>query len=130
MEINVEHILDCLDQYGKGELTEEQLVKALTYDEKMFLIMHQGLLGENSDSEDDFDVQDWLEEEESFFMVVEVNENLCRQAESVLEEIGVEMPDAIEGFLNQLVEKKQFPVVINGSHNYIKMPNEILSGVF
>ncbi|MCZ2014851.1 damage-inducible protein J, partial [Enterococcus faecium] len=25
MEINVEHILDCLDQYGKGELTEEQL---------------------------------------------------------------------------------------------------------
>ncbi|MCE5853234.1 damage-inducible protein J, partial [Enterococcus faecium] len=23
MEINVEHILDCLDQYGKGELTEE-----------------------------------------------------------------------------------------------------------
>lgn len=47
-------------------------------------------------------------------MVVEVNENLCRQAESVLEEIGVEMPDAIEGFLNQLVEKKQFPVVING----------------
>ena len=46
MEINVEHILDCLDQYGKGELTEEQLVKALTYDEKMFLIMHQGLLGE------------------------------------------------------------------------------------
>ena len=54
----------------------------------MFLIMHQGLLGENSDSEDDFDVQDWLEEEESFFMVVEVNENLCRQAESVLEEIG------------------------------------------
>ena len=130
MEINVEHILDCLDQYGKGELTEEQLVKALTYDEKMFLIMHQGLLGENSDSEDDFDVQDWLEEEESFFMVVEVNENLCRQAESVLEEIGVEMPDAIEGFLNQLVEKKQFPVVINGYHNYMKMPNEILSGVF
>ena len=46
-------------------------------------------------------------------MVVEVNENLCRRAESVLEEIGVEMPDAIEGFLNQLVEKKQF-VVING----------------
>ncbi|HAQ0756379.1 damage-inducible protein J, partial [Enterococcus faecium] len=25
MEINVEHILDCLDQFGKGELTEEQL---------------------------------------------------------------------------------------------------------
>lgn len=45
MQINVEHILDCLDQYGKGELTEEQLTKALTYDEKMFLIMHQGLLG-------------------------------------------------------------------------------------
>ena len=35
MEINVEHILDCLDQYGKGELTEEQLTKALTYDEKI-----------------------------------------------------------------------------------------------
>ena len=56
MEINVEHILDCLDQYGKSELTEKQLTKALTYDEKMFLIMHQGLLGENSDSEEDFDV--------------------------------------------------------------------------
>jgi antitoxin component of RelBE/YafQ-DinJ toxin-antitoxin module len=26
-----------------------------------------------------------------------------------LEEIGVEMPDAIEGFLNQLVETKQLP---------------------
>ena len=35
MEINVEHILDCLDQYGKGELTEEQLVKALTSDENV-----------------------------------------------------------------------------------------------
>ena len=109
MEINVEHILDCLDQYGKGELTEEQLVKALTSDEKMFLIIHQGLLGEYSDSEEDSDVLDWLGEEESFFIVVEVNENLCRQAESILEEIGVEMPDAIEGFLNQLVETKQLP---------------------
>lgn len=109
MEINVEHILDCLDQYGKGELTEEQLVKALTSDEKMFLIIHQGLLGENSDSEEDSDVLDWLGEEESFFIVVEVNENLCRQAESILKEIGVEMPDAIEGFLNQLVETKQLP---------------------
>ncbi|HDL3267583.1 TPA: damage-inducible protein J [Enterococcus faecium] len=109
MEINVEHILDCLDQYGKGELTEEQLVKALTSDEKMFLIIHQGLLGENSDSEEDSDVLDWLGEEEFFFIVVEVNENLCRQAESILEEIGVEMPDAIEGFLNQLVETKQLP---------------------
>lgn len=96
-------------QYGKGELTEEQLVKALTSDEKMFLIIHQGLLGENSDSEEDSDVLDWLGEEESFFIVVEVNENLCRQAESILEEIGVEMPDAIEGFLNQLVETKQLP---------------------
>ncbi|WP_230080170.1 damage-inducible protein J [Enterococcus faecium] len=102
-------MLDCLDQYGKGELTEEQLVKALTSDEKMFLIIHQGLLGENSDSEEDSDVLDWLGEEESFFIVVEVNENLCRQAESILEEIGVEMPDAIEGFLNQLVETKQLP---------------------
>lgn len=113
MEINVEHILDCLDQYGKGELTEEQLVKALTSDEKMFLIIHQGLLGENSDSEEDSDVLDWLGEEESFFIVVEVNENLCRQAESILEEIGVEMPDAIEGFLNQLVETKQLPIAVN-----------------
>lgn len=113
MEINVEHILDCLDQYGKGELTEEQLVKALTYDEKMFLIMHQGLLGENSDSEEDFDVLDWLGEEESFFMVVEVNESLCRQAESVLEENGVEMPNVIESFLKQLVETKQLTVVVN-----------------
>ena len=109
MEINVKQILDCLDQYGKGELTEEQLTNALTYDEKMFLIMHQGLLEVGNDAKEDFDIPDWLGEEESFFMVVEVNESLCRQAESVLEEIGVEMPDAIEGFLNQLVETKQLP---------------------
>ncbi|HFK5995976.1 TPA: damage-inducible protein J [Enterococcus faecium] len=113
MEINVEHILDCLDQYGKGELTEEQLVKALTSDEKMFLIIHQGLLGENSDSEEDSDVLNWLGEEESFFMVIEVNESLCREAETVLEEIGVEMPDAIEVFLKQLVETKQLPIAVN-----------------
>lgn len=112
MEINVEHILDCLDQFGKGELTEDQLTNALTYDEKMFLIMHQGLLDVGNDAEE-FDVLNWLGEEESFFMVVEVNENLCRQAESVLEEIGVEMPDAIESFLKQLVETKQLPVTVN-----------------
>ncbi|MDT6440973.1 damage-inducible protein J [Enterococcus faecium] len=111
MEIDVEHILECLDQYGKGELTEKQLTKALTYDEKMFLIMHQDLLEVDTNSEEDFDVLDWLGEEDSFFMVVEVNENLCWQAESVLEEIGVEMPDAIEGFLKKLVETKQLPVV-------------------
>ncbi|MDT2468583.1 damage-inducible protein J [Enterococcus pseudoavium] len=111
MEINVEHILDCLDQYGKGELTEKQLTKALTYDEKLFLIMHQGLLGIDTDSEEDFDVLDWLGEEESFFMIVEVNESLCWEAESVLEDLGVEMPDAIENFLKQLVETKQLPVV-------------------
>ena len=46
-------------------------------------------------------------------MVVEVNENLCRQAESVLEEIGVEMQDAIESFLKQLVETNQLPVAVN-----------------
>ncbi|WP_049058492.1 damage-inducible protein J, partial [Enterococcus faecium] len=84
-----------------------------TYDEKMFLIMHQGLLEVGNDAKEDFDVLDWLGEEESFFMVVEVNESLCRQAESVLEEIDVEMPDAIERFLKQLVETKQLPVVVN-----------------
>ncbi|MFB8625188.1 damage-inducible protein J [Enterococcus casseliflavus] len=113
MEINVEHILDCLDQYGKGELTEKQLTKVLTYDEKLFLIMHQGLLEVGNDAEEDFDVLDWLGEEESFFIVVEVNESLCRQAESIVEEIGVEMPDAIESFLKQLVETKQLPVAVN-----------------
>ncbi|MCU9778240.1 damage-inducible protein J, partial [Enterococcus faecalis] len=44
---------------------------------------------------------------------VEINDNLCRKAESVLEEIGVEMPDVIESFLKQLVETKQLPVVVN-----------------
>lgn len=111
MEINVEHILDCLDQYGKGELTSKQVNEALTVDEKMFLIMHQGILVEDTDSEEDFDVLDWLGEEESFFMIVEVNESLCWKAESVLEDLGVEMPDAIENFLKQLVETKQLPVV-------------------
>ncbi|WP_432228372.1 damage-inducible protein J [Enterococcus faecalis] len=113
MEINVEHILDCLDQYGKGELTEEELTNALTYDEKMFLIMHQGLLEVGNDAKEDFDVLDWLGEEASFFMVVEVNESLCRQAESVLEEIGVKMPDAIESFLKHLVETNQLRVAVN-----------------
>lgn len=60
MEIDVEHILDCLDQYGKGELTEKQFAKALTHDEKMFLIMHQRLLEVDNDSEEDFDVLNWL----------------------------------------------------------------------
>ena len=110
MEINVEHILDCLDRYGKGELTKEQVNEDLTIDEKVFLIMNQDFFETN---EEDFDVLKWLDEEESFFMVVEVNKNLCRQAESVLEEIGVEMPDAIESFLKQLVETKQLPVVVN-----------------
>ncbi|EME8139232.1 type II toxin-antitoxin system RelB/DinJ family antitoxin [Enterococcus faecium] len=110
MEINVEYILDCLDRYGKGELTKEQVNEDLTIDEKVFLIMNQDFFETN---EEDFDVLKWLDEEESFFMVVEVNENLCRQAESVLEEIGVEMPDAIESFLKQLVETKQLPVVVN-----------------
>lgn len=110
MEINVEHILDCLDHYGKGELTKEQVNEDLTIDEKIFLIMNQDFF---ETEEEDFDVLKWLDEEESFFMVVEVNENLCRQAESVLEEIGVEMPDAIESFLKQLVETKQLPVAVN-----------------
>lgn len=110
MEINVEHILDCLDRYGKGELTKEQVNEDLTIDEKVFLIMNQDFFETN---EEDFYVLKWLDEEESFFMVVEVNENLCRQAESVLEEIGVEMPDAIESFLTQLVETKQLPVSVN-----------------
>lgn len=99
MEINVEHILDCLDRYGKGELTKEQVNEELTIDEKVFLIMNQDFLE--------------TDEEESFFMVVEENENLCRQAESVLEEIGAEMPDAIESFLKELVETKQLPIVVN-----------------
>lgn len=110
MEINVEHILDCLDRYGKGELTKEQVNEDLTIDEKIFLIMNQDFF---ETEEEDFDVLKWLDEEESFFMVVEVNENLCRQAESVLEEIGLEMPDAIESFLKQLVETKQLPVAVN-----------------
>lgn len=110
MEINVEHILDCLDRYGKGELTKEQVNEDLTIDEKVFLIMNQDFFETN---EEDFDVLKWLDEEESFFMVVEVNENLCRQAESVLEEIGVEMPDTIESFLTQLVETKQLSVAVN-----------------
>ena len=112
MEINVEHILDCLDQYGKGELTEEQLTKALTYDEKMFLIMHQGLLEVGNDVEEDFDVLNWLGEEESFFMVIEVNESLCREAETVLEEIGVKCRMPLK-FLKQLVETKQLPIAVN-----------------
>ena len=110
MEINVEHILDCLDRYSKGELTKEQVNEDLTIDEKAFLIMNQDFF---ETDEEDFDVLNWLGEEESFFMVVEVNENLCRQAESVLEEIGVEMPDAIEGFLTQVIETKQLPVSVN-----------------
>ncbi|HAQ0365502.1 type II toxin-antitoxin system RelB/DinJ family antitoxin, partial [Enterococcus faecium] len=80
---------------------------------KMFLIMHQGLLEVGNDVEEDFDVLNWLGEEESFFMVIEVNESLCREAETVLEEIGVEMPDAIEVFLKQLVETKQLPIAVN-----------------
>lgn len=108
MEINVEHILDCLDRYGKGELTVEQVNYALTVDEKRFLLMHQDFLEAD---EEEFGVLEWLDEDDSFFMVVEVDETLCREAESVLEELGVEMPNAIEGFLKQVVETKQAPIV-------------------
>lgn len=82
----------------------------MTIDEKVYLIMNQDFF---ETDEEEFDVLEWLGEEESFFMVVEVKESLCRQAESVLEEIGVEMPDAIESFLKQLVETKQLTVVVN-----------------
>lgn len=44
IEINVEHILDCLDRYNKGELTKEQVNEKLTIDEKVFLIMNQDFL--------------------------------------------------------------------------------------
>lgn len=110
MEINVEHILDCLDRYGKGELTKEQVNEDLTIDEKVFLIMNQDFF---ETDEEDFDVLEWLDEEDSFFMVVEIGESLCREAESVLEELGVEMPDAIESFLKHLVETNQLPVAVN-----------------
>lgn len=110
MEIDVEHILDCLDRYGKGELTKEQVNEDLTIDEKVFLVMNQDFF---ENDEEDFDVLKWLNEEDSFFMVVEIDESLCREAESVLEELGVEMPDAIEGFLKQLIETKQLPVAAN-----------------
>ena len=75
--------------------------------------MHQGLLEVGNDAKEDFDVLDWLGEEESFFMVVEVNESLCRQAESVLEEIDVEMPDAIERIFKTISgNETTFPVVV------------------
>lgn len=64
--------------------------------------MHQGLQEVANDSEEELDVLDWLGEEEAFFKIVEVNESLCRQTESVLEEIGVEMPDAIESFFKTI----------------------------
>lgn len=112
MEIDVEHILDCLDRYGKGELTKNNLAEALTVAEKDFLIMHQGFLESDNDSHEDFDVLDWLDEENSFFMIVEVEERLCREAESVLKALDVEMPDAIEGFLKQLIETKRLPIAL------------------
>ncbi|EPM6808924.1 hypothetical protein IGI96_003203 [Enterococcus sp. DIV0421] len=111
MEIDVEHILDCFNRYGKGELTGEQVNEALTADEKMFLLMHQDFFEIDEEDGEDFDVLNWLGEEDSFFMVVEIDEILCREAESVLEEIGVEMPDDIGAFLKQLVKTKQFPIV-------------------
>lgn len=113
MGIDVEHILDCLDQYGKGELTEKQLARVLIYDEKKFLIKHPGLQEVDNNREEEFDVLDWLGEEELFFMIVEVNESLCRQAESVLIEIGVEMSDTVENFLKQLFETKQHTIVVS-----------------
>ncbi len=42
----------------------------MTHDEKIFLIMHQGLQEVDNDSEEVFDVPDWLGEEEFFFMIV------------------------------------------------------------
>ncbi len=106
---NMEHLLDCLEKYQKGELTGEQVNEKLSVDEKVFLIMHQDLLEEQ---EDDYDVLDWLAESEgeSFFMVVEADEQVCREAESVLDDLGIEMPVAIELFLKQLIETKELPL--------------------
>lgn len=112
MEINAEHILDCLEQYGKGELTGEQVNEALTVDEKMFLLMHPEFF-ETEENVDEWDVLDWLDEAGSFYIVVEVDERLCREAESVIETLGVEMPTVIEGFLQQFIQTKQFPVMSN-----------------
>lgn len=109
MDVDIEHILDRLDRYGKGELTEEQVIKTLTLDEKMFLILHHGFL---ETDEEALDVMGYLDKVGAFFLVVEVKECLCREAESVLEEIGVAMPDAIGDFLKQLVETKQLPIVV------------------
>ncbi|EGP5096633.1 damage-inducible protein J [Enterococcus faecium] len=107
--VNIDHILDCLDRYQKGKLSEEQIKKALTLDEKAFLIMNQGFL---ETDEEDYDMLNWLDEEAAFFMVIEVDERLCREAESVLDELGVEMPIAIEHFLKQLIETEQLPAAI------------------
>ena len=112
MEMNTEHILDCLDQYGKGELTGEQVNEALTGDEKIFLLMHPEFF-ETEENVDDWDVLDWLNEDDSFYMVVEVDERLCREAEAVIETLGVEMPTVIESFLQQLIQTKQFSTVAN-----------------
>lgn len=108
MEINVEHILDCLDQYGKGELTSEQVNEALTVDEKMFLLMHPEFF-ETEENVDELDVLDWLDEAGSFYIVVEVDERLCREAESVIETLGMEMPTVIEGFCNNSSKLNSFP---------------------
>ena len=45
-------------------------------------------------------------------MVIEVNESLCREAETVLEEIVWKCRMPLK-FLKQLVETKQLPIAVN-----------------
>lgn len=104
-EFNIEHLMDCLEQHQKGELTDEQVKEALTQNEKMFLITHQ----EHLKTDDGMLAQS--KKDEVFFMVVETDESTYHEAESILNELGSDMSLAIDVFLKQLIKTKELPLV-------------------
>lgn len=109
MEIDVEHILDCLDRYQKGELTAGQIKNSLSVEEKNYLCKHQNFY---RIEQGEYDVLEWLDEsdeaeENRFIIGIEVDESLYREVEFFLNDLGLDMKQLIQIILIQMNDNKE-----------------------
>lgn len=109
MEINVEHILDCLDRYQRGELTAEQFKNALSVEEIKFFCKHQNFY---HIEQDEYDVLEWLDEsdeaeENRFIIGIEVDESLYREVEFFLNDLSLDLKQLIQIILIQMNDNKE-----------------------
>lgn len=51
-----------------------------------------------------------VEKSDAFFMLIEMDETICHEAEAVLEALEIEMTTAIQYFLTEIVRQKKLPV--------------------